>query len=144
MAKPVKKKKSEKRQRKHLVFVRMSDTEKTKFEQRCTDASLTGADYIRQKCLDERPLRSFKPRSHDEQQLARILALLGNATGNINQIAHALNIAQKGESYGTQSAQYTLNRQESKYEEIRKQLSELRHLVRQTLLRNDPTSEHYT
>jgi hypothetical protein len=54
-------------------------------------AGLTVSGYLRELALGDAGPRTTRRRPADHRELARLLALLGNLTGNVNQIARAFN-----------------------------------------------------
>ncbi|MFY0599305.1 MAG: plasmid mobilization relaxosome protein MobC [Cyclobacteriaceae bacterium] len=73
------------------VFIRLLPEEKKAFEQRCSDAGLTQADYFRRLCLEATPLRKRKSPSVNTQLLTQYLAQIGKIGSNLNQIAKRTN-----------------------------------------------------
>jgi hypothetical protein len=56
-----------------------------------SDAGLAVGPFLRTAALGDAGPRSMRRRPVDQRQLARLLGLLGNLTGNLNQIARAYN-----------------------------------------------------
>jgi hypothetical protein len=82
---------SEKRQRKKLVQIRVSDTELAQLAEAADKAGLTLASYARQLVLAAPPPRQGRRPSADKAELARLVAHLGKIGANLNQIARAGN-----------------------------------------------------
>ena len=71
----------------------MNEAEHQAFLDHCEASGLSGSDLFRLKCCLQNPSRIRRHRRLDEKALARILGQLGRWGNNLNQIAHALNIA---------------------------------------------------
>ena len=84
--------KDKNRSRSARVFVRLLPEEKQAFEKRCLESGLSQADYFRQKCLNNSPLRKRKNLTIDAQELTKCLAQLGKIGSNMNQIAKETNM----------------------------------------------------
>ena len=82
-----KRKKSETRKRTDYIRFRVTPEEKKAFLQRCDDAGLTPADYMRKSALKMRPL---KP-TVDTKLLAQMLSEWGRIGNNLNQLARHYN-----------------------------------------------------
>lgn len=134
MTESVKKKKSSNRRRQTYILARVTEAEKLKFQERANAAGMSGGDYIRKKCLEQKPLKARKTRSYDEAALSRMLALLGNATSNLNQMAHALNLAKNDEDYNMRYAAKVVERHEKRLAAYQEEISEFRMILRQILL----------
>lgn len=136
-----KRKKSESRKRKEYIRARVTPEQKKLFTQWCENACITEADYIRQKCLEEEPLRAVPKRRVDEKLMAQALmeiGKLGKGLNNINQAAKALNITQKQpDVIGTYMFQ-TLRFHEKNLTEVYEAIQELRAFMRDNLLSHDP------
>ncbi|MEL6379350.1 MAG: hypothetical protein AAFW83_10850 [Pseudomonadota bacterium] len=83
---------SEQRKRKHGVTFRVDDRELEELRHRADRASLTLAGFARSSALDEPPPRQSRRTPVDHQKLAQVLAGLGNLRGNVNQMAHQMNM----------------------------------------------------
>ncbi len=83
--------KSENRQRTQRLTFRVLPKERDEFVCRCEEAGLTKADYFRQKCLEDKPLRKRKKLPVEAQLLAKYLAHVGKIGSNINQVAKNAN-----------------------------------------------------
>ena len=83
--------KSENRQRTDRLTFRMLPKEKAEFDRRCQEAGVSKADYFRQKCLDDKPLRKKKNPHPNTQLLAKTLGHIGKIGSNINQVAKNAN-----------------------------------------------------
>ena len=70
----------------------MNEEELALFLENCQAANLSDADLFRARCCDQKPSRQRRKRSLDEQALASALGQLGKIGGNLNQMAHALNV----------------------------------------------------
>ncbi|MEL7121254.1 MAG: plasmid mobilization relaxosome protein MobC, partial [Bacteroidota bacterium] len=133
-------KKSEKRQRTEFIRARVTPEMKQEFLRRCADAGLSSTDYIRRKCLDETPLRKVpRVRYESDLDLSKVLAHLGKWGSNVNQIAHAINIALLQKEYSTTYAEQTLRTHQQKFDEILLVISECRDMIREKLLTGDIT-----
>ena len=129
--------KDEKRQREKVKAFRLSEDEVTSFLANAEAANLTGGDYFRVRCCSAKPLRKQTIRKLDEKMLAKILGELGAWGRNLNQIAHAMNIATKEPTYSPSYAASRLKQYEADIAELQKTLSECRMMIRETLLGRD-------
>lgn len=84
-------KKSEVRQRQHLVQVRLSAEEAQTLQERAVQSELTVADYVRVTCLQEKPLRKVRRRHPERVLLVQIETALNRIGGNVNQLAAKAN-----------------------------------------------------
>ncbi len=82
---------SEKRQRAHVVRMRLDDSEREKLEQRADASGLSIGAYLRACALETAGVRARPRAPVDRALLARTNADLNRVGNNINQIAHALN-----------------------------------------------------
>jgi hypothetical protein len=82
---------SEKRQRRHVVRMRLDDDEQVKLGERASACGLSTGAYLRAAALGRAGVRARPRASVDRQLLARANADLNRVGNNINQIAHALN-----------------------------------------------------
>ena len=129
--------KSEVRKRTQFIRARVTPEEKAAFLKICGEACLTAGDFIRSKVFGQQPLRVQQVRRPDQKALSQILAQLGKYGSNLNQIAHALNIAKLEKGYSSKSALFHLNRFEKQIAEMNAQISECHATVMQTLLEDD-------
>jgi hypothetical protein len=84
-------KKSEVRQRKHLIQVRLNDEEAQIFQERAAQSELNVADYVRVTCLQGKPLRKVRRRHPERLLLVQIETALNRIGGNVNQLAAKAN-----------------------------------------------------
>jgi hypothetical protein len=82
---------SEKRQRAHVVRMRLDDAEQAKLEARASASGLAVGAYLRACALETAGVRARPRAPVDRELLARTNADLNRVGNNINQIAHALN-----------------------------------------------------
>lgn len=82
---------SENRQRQKYFNVRLSDDERAELTRRAELVGLNDADYFRQMCLANPPLRKSRRSTPDVQAILKLLARINKLGGNINQIAARLN-----------------------------------------------------
>lgn len=129
--------KDEKRQRKKIKAFRLSEDEVTSFLANAAASNLTGGDYFRVRCCSVKPLRKQTVRKLDIKMLAKILGELGAWGRNLNQIAHAMNIAKKEPTYSPTYATNRLKQYENDITELQKIISECRMMIRETLLGRD-------
>lgn len=120
----------------HRLTIRMNGAEYEAFLQACNQAQLSAADLVRLKCCGREVAKPRRRKSLDRQALASALGQLGKIGGNINQVAHAMNIA-KGKPDAAAVAA-TLLRFEEQITRIEAMTLETQGLIRQTLLQNDP------
>lgn len=128
-------KKSETRKRNITRSFRMDDEELAAFLANCETANLSGGDLFRVKCCGKKPLRAKRERRTQEKLLVKYLGQLGRYGNNLNQIAHALNIAK----YKPDAAAslHILERHEETLREIRAIVDVSRDILTQTLLGHD-------
>lgn len=136
MAKQASRKKSEKRQRTDLVAVRVSAEEKSSFKANAANENLSGGDYFRTKCCNTAALAPPEERGNallpeQEKLLVKALGFMGREGNNINQIAHAINLA-KAEG-GTPRILPTLLRFQNQIEDLHRRNGELMDLLRKAL-----------
>ena len=86
-------KKSEVRQRQHLVQVRLSAEEAQALQERAIQSELSIADYVRVMCLQKKPLRKVLRRYPERVLLVEIETALNRIGGNVNQLAAKANTA---------------------------------------------------
>jgi len=93
----------ETRQREKQACVRLTAEEQAEIDQLAAERGLSRADYMRAAALSAPPIRSLPrrpPTAHQEElrdarrTLGEVVRLLGNATGNLNQVAHLQNRTQ--------------------------------------------------
>ena len=138
-----KNKRSENRLRTAFIRARVTPEEKAEFLKRCQDRSLTAGDYIRKMCIDAKIVGRPPQRRINQVLLAQIImeiGKMGKGMNNLNQLAHAMNIALlKPDVEGTELIKVLLYHQQS-LEGVYETISELRTAVREMLLHRDPTS----
>ena len=130
-------KKSENRQRTEYIRARVTPEEKAIFVKYCSDSNLTTGDYIRSKCCGVNPERKVQVRRPDQKLLSKILAQLGRDKNNINQVAHALNIAKLERDYSASAALFHLKRFEKQIADMQTKITDCHALVMKTLLEDD-------
>lgn len=130
-------KKIEKRQRNIRKTFRMNEEELAAFLAHCDAANLSGGDLFRVKCCGKKPLRIKRERREGEKLLATFLGQLGRYGNNLNQIAHALNIAKhKPDAIATV---HVLEYYDVRIGEIHATVDITRDLLMKTLLGHDFT-----
>ena len=131
-------KKSETRQRTELVSIRMTPKEKERFLGFRDKMGLSTGEYGRARLL-RKPFRSDAPKTHrmSEKFLSKILAQLGKWGSNLNQIAHAMNIAKKEPTYSESYAAKRLAQYETQIAQMQSVLNECHALIINNLLKND-------
>lgn len=78
--------------RANVIMTRLTDEEKILFEQRYLEAEMTQAEFIRKSVLQKTfRINRIEKKEVPVEPLKEILRLLGNLTGNMNQIAHRMN-----------------------------------------------------
>lgn len=78
--------------RANVIMTRLSDEEKILFEQRHLEAEMSQAEFIRKSVLQKTfRINRIERKEVPLEEFKEILRLLGNLTGNMNQIAHRLN-----------------------------------------------------
>lgn len=82
---------SEKRQRTEYIRARVTPEEKQRFLTRCTSSGLSTGDYIRQVCLDMKPLRAVRKVSVERKLLAQAINQMARYGNNLNQVVRKLN-----------------------------------------------------
>ena len=82
---------SENRERKNILAIRMTESERAEIEAMADLAELTAASFARSYLLDAPAPRSVRRPSVDTAQIAKLLADLGKVGSNLNQIAYHLN-----------------------------------------------------
>lgn len=83
---------SEKRQKTLFIRARVTAAEKEAVRAKAERAGLTEGAFVRTQCLDLPPkTRSIRRPPIEAAALSQILGRLGNATGNLNQIAKQMN-----------------------------------------------------
>lgn len=133
----VKKKRSEQRKRNILKAFRLNAEEAAAFQAQCERLNLSGGDLFRSKCCGLKPLLQNRPRRHGEVELARILAELNKWGSNVNQVAHALNIAKQQPEYSPSYAEQTLRMHQKNISDIHSAIQECRTMIREILLNRD-------
>lgn len=70
-----------------------NDAELAELKRRADDLELSISAYIRLQCLDVAPkMRASRKPTVDRIELARLLGHIGHVGGNLNQIAHQMNM----------------------------------------------------
>jgi hypothetical protein len=82
---------SENRERRNILAIRLTKSERAEIEAMADRAELTAASYARSILLDAPAPRAKRRPAVDTVQVAKLLAEIGKVGGNINQIAHQLN-----------------------------------------------------
>jgi hypothetical protein len=132
--------KSEKRKRTKFIRARVTEDEHKEFSRRCIEAGLSSGDYIRFKCLKQKPLQSRA--RVDEKLMAEALhqiGLLGKGLNNVNQVAKSLNIAKMQPDVTGTDMVKTIAFHEENLAQVYEAIQEFRSLIRQILLNHDPT-----
>ena len=127
---------SEKRKRTSYIRARVTPEEHANFQERCSSRGFSEADFIRLRCLDLPPLRKRRKRSLNEVALADALGQLGKVGGNLNQIAHALNIIKM--KSGDPQALASLEGLEHQLAKLLGEHEQTLSLIRKALLSHDP------
>ena len=109
----------------------MNEEELAAFLSNSEAANLSGGDFFRVKCCGQKALKIHQKRFYDEQLLIRYLGQLGRIGNNLNQIAHALNIARFKPD--AMPSIYILERHEDRINEIKTVLDASRDMIRQML-----------
>lgn len=110
---------SNKRQKNLFIRARVSPEEKEEIRQRAEKAGLTEGAFVRAQCLDAPPkTRSIRRPSLERTKLARMVGLLGNATGNLNQISKNLNQGKVPASQDVDQALLEIRRAASEIMEV--------------------------
>jgi hypothetical protein len=86
---------SDKRQRLHVLTVRLSDDEKLALITKATERGLAVGAFARAAMFGETGPRAKRRPTVDQELLRRLLGQLGKVGSNINQIAHHLNATEK-------------------------------------------------
>lgn len=86
-------KKSNKRQREHVLRVRLHDLEWDTLAGRAAHAGLSIPDYVRATSIEAKPLRKVRQRTPERVLLIKVETALNRIGGNINQIAAKANTA---------------------------------------------------
>lgn len=84
---------SEKRQRPHVVSVRLNARERAELNSRAERAGISAGAYLRHQGLDVPPPRQRNRPAVEVQVLSRLVGQLGKLGSNLNQIAHRINTA---------------------------------------------------
>lgn len=87
----MKKKRSEQRKRTAYIRARVTPEEKARFLLRCDASGLTTGEYIRSKCLDEKPLRAIRRVNVDRKLITQALGQIIRYGNLLNQVARHLN-----------------------------------------------------
>ena len=82
---------SEKRVRKRILPIRLSDEEHAVIDEAAERAGLVVSSYARQALLGAPPPRQVRRPAVERRELARLLGELGKIGGNLNQLAKAAN-----------------------------------------------------
>jgi hypothetical protein len=83
---------TEKRRKSLFIRARVTAAEKAAILAKAERAGLTEGAFVRVQCLDTPPkTRSIRRPPVEAADLSRLLGLLGNATGNLNQVSKHLN-----------------------------------------------------
>lgn len=133
----VKKKNSEQRKRNILKAFRLNAEEAEAFQTQCDRLNLSGGDLFRSKCCGLKPLLRNRPRRKGEAELAQILAELNKWGSNVNQVAHALNIAKQQPDYSPSYAEQILRMHQKNISDINNAIQECRSMIREILLNRD-------
>lgn len=83
--------KSETRQRKAFIGIRLTDEERAIIEEGAEAAGLSIGAFVRKRAIGEEGERFRRRPPADRQELTRLLAQLGKVGGNLNQIARRVN-----------------------------------------------------
>lgn len=83
--------KSEARQRKDRVTIRLTEEERRSLEEGAEAMGLSIGAFIRKRALGDPGERFRKRPPADRQELTRLLGELGKVGGNLNQIARRIN-----------------------------------------------------
>lgn len=124
----------EKRQRKKNKIFRVSQNEFDAFNNNAKSMNLSGGDFFRQSCCSAKPLRKNNVRRTDEALLAKILGQLGKWGSNLNQIAHAMNIARKEPTYSSGYAAKRLDKYEQDLAAMRNSIAEIELKIQKALM----------
>jgi len=84
---------SDKRQRAHVVGVRMLPDERTRLQAKASEAGLSLGSFLRSCALGDTGPRARRSPTVNAELVAIAMAKLNQAGNNLNQIAHALNAA---------------------------------------------------
>lgn len=117
------------------LIVRVTPEEKESFRERAANDGVSVSDFLRRR-IQLPALRKRRVRSLNTQALADALGQLGKVGGNLNQIAHALNIIKM--KSGDPQALATLQGLEHQLSLLVADQKEVKHLIRQALLNHDP------
>ena len=109
--------------------LRVTPEEKETLRDQATKRGLSLSDLARERILKISPLRKRRRRSLDEKAMASALAQLGRFGGNLNQIAHALNIIKMKSDDST--LLLTLQGIEQQLSHLVADQKEAKHLIRQ-------------
>lgn len=115
--------------------LRVTPEEKETLRDQATKRGLSLSDFARERILKISPLRKRRRRSLDEKAMASALAQLGRFGGNLNQIAHALNIIKMKSD--DSALLPTLQGIEQQLSYLVADQKEAKHLIRQALLKHD-------
>ncbi len=126
--------KLEKRHRNDRKTFRMTENELAAFLANCEAANLKGGDYFRVRCCSAKPIRKSNVRKSDEILLAKILGQLGKWGSNLNQIAHAMNIARKEPTYSSDYAAKRLDQYEKDLTAMRSSIADIETKIQKALL----------
>lgn len=117
------------------LIVRVTPEEKKSFRERAANDGLSVSDFLRRR-IHLPALRKRRVRSVNTQALADALGQLGKVGGNLNQIAHALNIIKM--KSGDPQTLATLKGLEHQLSLLVADQREVKYLIRQALLNHDP------
>ena len=84
------KKKSSNREGKRLVTCWLDEKEHALFKQKAEDAGMSGADWLRHRCIQTAPRRRRK--GPDVVSLHRLIGQINSVGANVNQLARAANV----------------------------------------------------
>jgi len=118
--------------RKHRVTVRMNDAEYQAFLKNCDIAELSGADLFRVLCCGREVTKPRRRLSVDREALNATAAQLIKIGSNINQMAHAVNIAKLQPNVSAAVAA-TLDVKAAELAAASAQLAQLRALISKAL-----------
>lgn len=117
------------------LIVRVTAEEKETLRERAANKGLSVSDYMRERLLNISPLRKRRIPRADEKALALALGHLMRIGNNVNQMAHALNIA-KSKPDAAATAE-VLSRNQKIIGEMHTAILESRDLITKALLNHD-------
>jgi hypothetical protein len=88
------KKRSESRQKRRVLSVRVSEVEQQEVEALAQREGLTVGSYVRSRALSHPTTRAIRRPVPEVQKLSKLLAELGRIGSNINQIARRVNLGE--------------------------------------------------